>query len=92
MLVKTRIAEYSAQPDDAVNGPLARQLRRACHRPRPWLISVSSERTARRSEADDFATEPALQFLREAFEVNQLAVEPVHRSDRDVAATTHTRS
>src|SRR6266446_6571312 len=23
------------------NGPLARQLQRACHRPRPWLISFS---------------------------------------------------
>jgi hypothetical protein len=67
------------------NGPNAMQLQCACHDTLPglislqWLISFSSERTPRRSEADDFAIEPALQFLREAFEVNQLAVEPVHR-------------
>jgi len=39
----------------------------------------ATRRTARRSVADDFAIEPALQVLREAFEGNQLAVEPVHR-------------
>ena len=45
----------------------------------PALLRLSVSNSARRSEADDFAIEPALQFLREAFEVNQLAVEPVHR-------------
>ena len=45
----------------------------------PALLRFSVSNSARRSEADDFAIEPELQFLREAFEVNQLAVEPVHR-------------
>ena len=32
-----------------------------------------------RSEADHLSIELALQLLREAFEINSLAVEPVHR-------------
>jgi hypothetical protein len=29
------------QPIDEANGPIAVQLQRVCHRPRPWLISIS---------------------------------------------------
>ena len=36
----------SNQPMKA-NGPLAKQLQRVCHRPRPWLISVSLGLNAR---------------------------------------------
>jgi hypothetical protein len=32
---------HAVQPIDEANGPIARQIQRACHDSLPWLISVS---------------------------------------------------
>jgi hypothetical protein len=56
--------------------------------PRPWLISFSLDecqlgaiqtQSVTPLEADHLPIKVALQLLRKAFEINHLAVEPVHR-------------
>src|SRR6266550_4223615 len=48
-------ALFTCHLNDEANGPLAIQLQRACHQPRPWLISVSLDAHAHPDSGDSRA-------------------------------------